>query len=315
MKVLEAIATAISGHTAYATPLDVPMERQQELVRAANAALVDLYDLAPAVYEHTQVTQAIGATVAVTGLSIPAQGTTTASGSFAAAYRGQTVVLGGDPQYNEIATTDSVIYPNAGTAAATTATIYVDSFCVFDFSVKEVVGMVMCRRQSDGAEWPLVRDDRGWWASLEGDGNHNRDRVARRFGSERIRRIDGKPETYSVRTFGQSRNTDSAAAFALRVDPIPNVLHTLILKVAQSPAMLTLEEILDGAVLPMPEARAHGYYVDLLADRMSESSLWTSDAARTGRVQLRADRVRDSLRKLPEFFAPSMVRCGPPPGF
>lgn len=314
MRALEAISTLIRRHTAFSDIYAVPFEQQQEVAQMVNSAIVEVFALGPDRFRHTTATQAIGSTVAVTGLAI-ANGDTesTNTGVFSAVYRGQTILLSGDDAYNEVAGTASVLYPYAGSATCTAGTIYLDAMTFFDFSVDRIVSEVWCQRGSNGRRWPLVRDDSSWWASTAYSGIDPA--LANPWAPEFRRRTYQDPITYSVRAVGQSRNTDSDAAFVIRVDPIPTQAQTLIVEVDQSPAMLTIEGILDGAILPMPDARANAYFTALLADHFRESSLWASDKDRAEAVRIRAERARRSLEDLPQYFAPPVMTCGLAPGF
>lgn len=314
MRALEAVSTALVRTTKLRDLYAVPLEQQQEVVQMVGAALVEAFTLAPSRYRRATVAQRLsGSTTAVTGLSIATGATSTTSGSFGASYRGQSVVLENDQAYNVVTSTTAVLYPYAGTSTCTSATIYEDAFTLFDFSVDRILGEVWCQRASDGRRWTLARDDSSWWCSVAYAGTDPA--MANPLATEYRRRTYSYPLTYSLSALGQSRDTATSAGFVLRVDPIPTQAHTIEFEVDQWPEIWTLESIYDGAVLPLPDARAVMHYTDLLCERFTESSLADLPRERADRIARRADRARIYLEDLPQYFAPPVVSIGLGAGF
>lgn len=317
MKTSQAISTVLRRHTGFPGIGDVPLEQLQDLLAALNAAVQEMYDLMPANYKRTTATQAIGGASTATGLGFePLASVSTNSTAFNSDERCQAVVIAGDPQVNEIVAQDAILFPYAGLATGETGTIYVDTMTFFDFSIERLIAHPRCRRHSTGHTWELSRDDEGWtsnWAHMGGPvdlGLAGGIYIA----PQRKRRIGPHPITYRQRFVGNSRNTDADAVFGISVDPIPTERFTLEAEVLQKPLAWKVEQMLDGAEMPMPDGSAYLHLVPILADHLRETSLWTTpDRERV--VAERADRARYSLTQLSRDHAPPVYGIGSRPGY
>jgi hypothetical protein len=318
MRAIEAVSTVLSRHTDFKSWPEVTLGGQQDLLMGVNRALSMVFRYGPSRRKRAWVSQAIGDSYAVDGLDLDPNETQSGNASaFRPDERYQTILITGDPQYNTIVDVDRVAYPYRGTETADTGTLYVDAFPFFDFSVVRITGVVKCKRP-DGYEFDLLRDDMG---------TTNFQFAAPEFGPApryaanststlRQRTTSQYPTSYQVCEVGNSRNTDADASFLIRVDPIPTTKCTLVVQIDQEPAMLTIESLSDGAILPMSDAQVAELFMPLLEEEIALSkSLWSNSPEVRQLVLRRGEEARMRLRELPQYYAPPQAMIGPNPGF
>ncbi len=227
---------------------------RQELCDAINGALQKLHDLSPPHAKEAAGSMVLGAPSAVV------LGVTEGGADFTGYAAGEedlycTVRIEGDPVDNRITGSGSLLHPYAGQGGMRNAVIYHDAVLI-----PEPYAEIISR--------PRVLEtlrvlEPGEAEGLPGD-----------------RRGVSEPREYRLEA--NAPNQGPPAPALLRVDPLPDRLYRLEMRVALAPARVGFADLLSGTRdLPLREELAEAYLLPLARGLLCASALWRDGDTRS----------------------------------
>ena len=141
----------------WSDPSEIPAEFAIDLVAKLNLANQQYFELGPDKLKRTNAAHLLAAPATVANVDILNGETVVASGEpFTNEDRGKAVKLQGDPSWNEIVNTTTLLRPYRGTETTPDATVYSDVWAIFDTSIERAVNNVTARLE-DGSSRKLTR--------------------------------------------------------------------------------------------------------------------------------------------------------------
>ena len=162
------------------------LTEQNDVLQAANAALMRLYNALPEYLREQTQGFTLAAPVTLTNISVTAGSTAVSSGVFSPTQIGCSVLIAGDPSYNQILGTSQLRNPyNGPTGVAATVTVYGDALYSTTYPFDRVIGNptytntgqvslspMNIGRQNGESNWILNTGPampRAWWMQYLGN--------------------------------------------------------------------------------------------------------------------------------------------------
>lgn len=287
------LAQQISRHTSVKDLSSETPAVAQEFIRAINAAVQKFYRIAPAKWMRTEVSHLVP-TPSTVSAQVTADSVSLSNAPFTAAMRGCSVLIDGDPSYNEVVSTDQLLNPFLGTTGTKVATVYYDSVTITDFKVQKIV--------TD----PEIRETGVRLTRVEqfDSASFRRQYHAVYAGAGGLRSVGSYPEYYRVQYVGMS-NAAAAndAVVQLRLAPMPTTKHVLNFQADIRPGSFALSTLEIPATIPVDDSLAFSTIVPLAEAEMTKSSVWTGDPGMTTRIENAGARAEADIRNLDSEFA------------
>ncbi len=273
------------------------MSEQTDLAEAANTALQRLYNALPTYFKEQTQGFVLPAPLAVTAVGVTQYGKTVTGIAFTAAQFGQSVVLDGDPNWNQIIGTAELLNPYMGATGSVNGTIYGNAIYSETYPFDRVIGNPKYAGQGQGPNFTVniaavnTADTNGWW-----------------WYSNNV----GVPQAWWPQVFGNSqRNTP---LMVLRFAPAPSQAYAINVRLGFWPKRITLADYNAATSLGVPDQ-----FIEPSLIPMCLQAFMTSSA-----YQIRGDEnLLDERGTKGELFAKQQLgqigspnnRVGTPPGY
>lgn len=207
---------------------------QQDIMEAANAALQRLYGALPTYFKEQTQGFVLPAPVSITSIGVTQYVKTVTGYTFTESQFGQTVVLEGDPAWNQIVGTDELLNPYMGSTGTVTGTIYGNALFSTTYPFDRVIGNPTYANQSIGIllNASMARNNAGYNQWL-------------------MQQNVGMPVSWWPQTFGNSQG--NTPYWILRFAPAPDQAYAVDVRMSFWPKRLTLDDYDDNTSLPVPD--------------------------------------------------------------
>ncbi len=210
------------------------LTEQMDVLEAANAALQRAYNALPSYFKEQTQGFTLPAPVTVNNVSVTNGSTALSSGIFDPSQIGRTVLIAGDPQYNQILGTSQLRNPyNGPTGVAATMNIYGDALYSTLYPFDRVIGNP---RFTDAGVSALVPNE---MAKGEGEWNWL-------FQCQL-----GRPMTWGVQFLGNSQGNNPM--MVLKFAPLPDMAYPIKIRLSFWPLRLLLQDIAAATTITMPD--------------------------------------------------------------
>ena len=268
------LAQAVLGTTKFPQIDTMPGEARIEFAGCVSASVHKWLEIAPERYKKTKLVANLSGVETVDAVVEP-DATATSEDVFDEGWRGRSLLLNGDDNWNEVNGAGSVLHAYRGATASTTATVYPDCWPIHDFSVERFTSDIILHHE--GREYPLapahlvpraVRPT----AFLLATGAYASPRSAEWAYR---RETAARPTHYSMEPVGDSRSdSDFDATFLVRFLPVPTQAFT----VSTTMSLLALHYTIDSFETPSPEipipaTRIWGTLIPLLREEILGTTL------------------------------------------
>jgi hypothetical protein len=268
---------------------------RQDVLRAANSALMGLYNALPS--NLRELTE--GFTLpAPTTISLAATNNSTkvSTGTFSQQQIGQSIQISGDQGWNQILSPQDLLNPFQGPTGTTQGTIYGNACFSTRYPFDRIIGDPAF---ADNQFWPLAR------LTMNNTG---------RNGSWLYQQTVGRPINWWTQLLGNSQGNNPV--LVIRFAPAPDMAYAINVRMSYWPLRLLLTDVQNATTLGVPDQ-----YLDRCLIPMGWRALMGSPAWKS--ISPEADNLVITLAKEGEDFAknqPGQVgapdnRVGTPTGF
>ena len=232
------------------------MTEQTDLAEAANAALQRLYNALPTYFKEQTQGFVLPAPLSITGVGVTQYSKTITGYAFTEAQFGQTVVLAGDPGWNQIIGTDSLLNPYMGSTGSVTGTIYGNAIHSDTYPLDRIIGnpqfanqnlMPIFRNTMVAASSPPANT--WWWAQSV-----------------------GPPQMWWPQVFGNSQG--NRPIMTLCFAPAPDQAYAINVRMGFWPKRITLADYDDATELPVPDQFIETSLIPLCLQEFMSSPAW-----------------------------------------
>ncbi len=273
------------------------MSEQTDLAEAANTALQRLYNALPTYFKEQTQGFVLPAPLAVTAVGVTQFGKTVTGLVFTAAQFGQTIVLDGDPGWNQIIGTDELLNPYMGATGSVNGTIYGNAIYSETYPFDRVIGNPQFASQGQGPYFtstiaPMnTANPNGWW-----------------WYANTI----GVPQGWWPQVFGNSQK--KTPLMVLRFAPAPSQAFAINVRLGFWPKRITLADYEACTSLGVPDQFIETSLIPMCVQALMTTPVWQ----RTGdedRIEMNGDKGELFARnQLGQVGAPNN-RVGTPRGY
>lgn len=272
------------------------MNEQQDILEAANAALQRLYNALPTYFKEQTQGFVLPAPLAITGVGVTQFGKTITGYNFTDAQFGQTVVLEGDPGWNQIIGENDLLNPYMGSTGTVGGTIYGNAIHSNTFPLDRIIGNPQFANQNlfpiaAFTISPATGYDVNPWLWYQ---------------------QVGVPNAWWPQVFGNSQGNEPL--MVLKFAPAPDQAYAVNVRIGFWPKRLTLTDYDDNSALPVPDQFIEPALIPMCLEEFMSSPAWQSrndEAAVAARGQAGERFARNQLGQI---GSPSN-RIGTPLGF
>ncbi len=232
------------------------MTEQTDLLEAANAALQRLYNALPTYFKEQTQGFVLPGPLSVTGVGVVQFAKTVTGLTFTEAQFGQTIVIDGDPAWNQIIGTDALLNPYMGTTGDHNATIYGNAIHSTTYPLDRIIGNPQFANQN---QMPIFRNtmvaassppaNTWWWAQSV-----------------------GPPQLWWPQVFGNSQG--NKPIMALIFAPAPDQAYAINVRIGFWPKRLTLADYDANTDLPVPDQFISPSLVPMCLQQFMSSPAW-----------------------------------------
>lgn len=235
----------------------VSLSEQLDLLQVANAALQKAYNAAPAYLKEQTQGFTLPAPVTLTNVTVVKGSTAMSTGIFSQAQIGATILIAGDPQYNQILGTSTLRNPYTGpSGVAATATIYGDSLFSTSYPFDRIIGNP---RFTNMGVIPLTpveiskADDQ--WNYL-------------------YQNQIGQPYSWWVQYLGNSQGNNPL--LVMKFAPFPDQAYSIKVRLAFWSVRLQLADIQAATTITFPDQYLESALIPIALRELQTSPLWKS---------------------------------------
>jgi hypothetical protein len=263
-----------------------------DLLEASNAALNRLYGSLPTYFKEMTIgfilppPRQINVTVA--------RGSDLLSSSvFAPAEIGRSVVLGGDPNWNQVLGTQNLANPYNGESGDVQGYVYGDAFWSERYPFDRIIGNP--RFLQPGAI-PLMRSEltRSSYASL-------------------FYQTIGRPQAFWTQSLGNSQGNEPL--ICMRFAPAPDIAYTMSVRIAFWAMRLTLADFTAANTLPVPDQFIETCLIPLALKALMATPVWDDTRKDEDRIDKGAAEAIAFLKNQPGQVGSPDNRIFTPIGF
>ncbi len=243
---------------------------QQDVAEAANTALAQTYNALPTYFKEITEGFLFPGPQPIT-LSVVQHSNVLSSSVFTDAQIGRSVVLQGDPAWNQVIATDRLINPYMGETGTVSGTLYGDSVYSERYPFDRIIGNPTFANQSLGvlANKELVKaNNAGQW-----------------LWQQQV----GLPQAWWTQMLGNSQGNEPL--LVLRISPAPNQAYAMDVRMAYWAKRLTLDDYTNNTILPVPDQFIETVLIPLSLKAFMASPAWLA----TSGDGLIIDRANESL--------------------
>lgn len=226
---------------------------QQDIAEAANAALSQTYNALPTYFKEITEGFLFPGPQPIT-LSVVQFSSELSSSVFTDEQIGRSVVLQGDPAWNQVIATNRLLNPYMGPTGITSGTLYGDSVYSQRYPFDRIIGNPTFANLSFGilANQSLTPAPTG----------------GRWFWQQQV----GVPLVWWTQTLGNSQGNEPL--LVLRVAPAPQQPYVLDVRMAYWSKRLTPQDYTDNTILPVPDQFLESVLIPLALQAFMSSPAW-----------------------------------------
>ncbi len=232
------------------------MSEQTDLARAANAALMRLYNALPNYFKEQTQGFVLPGPQAISGVGVTRFGRLVTGITFSPEQFGQTVNLDGDQGWNQIIGENELLNPYMGQTGTTQGTIYGNAIHSTTYPLDRIIGNPQLANQSQSPLFApnlVNRNTPGTWAWL--------------FGQ-----AVGIPQTWWPQVFGNSQG--KKPIMVLRFAPAPLTDLAVNVKIGFWPKRLTLADYDNATVLCVPDQFIETSLIPMCLQQLMQYPCW-----------------------------------------
>jgi len=288
----------------------LPLDGRMEVVDCINSALQRLYSELPSQYRITTISSTLQAPATqdidvVNGSNETLLSSGPSGVPFTDEQRGSTVVIGDDPQFNEIVSNTQILDAYQGSTGNVTATIYNDAVPIWD---RDIVRIVDEPRLNNGTTLYRIENLVNELLTVDGF-------VAGVNSNRMSHRQTGSPIRYLIDMVGHSQSDGSTEPIViLRVDPMPEKAYTIRFDAELSPMRVRFSHLQEPVSLPVPDNMVEGMLLPLCYDELTASPYWGNDKT-IPLIQRNAEKALIMAQRATAYFAKPANRVRTKPGF
>lgn len=241
---------------------------QQDIAEAANAALMQTYDALPSYFKQIVEGFVLPAPQPIT-LAVVHGSPDLSSSVFTDAQIGRSVVLEGDPNWNQVIATDRLLNAYLGETGSVNGTLYGDAVWSTRYPFDRIVGNPT-----------FANRNFGFWS--------NRQMVKANGGAGGLGAWGqqvGIPQCWWTQTLGNSQGNEPL--LVLKFAPAPNQEYAIDVNMAYWSKRLTPQDYTDNTVIPVPDQFLESVLIPLALQAFMSSPAWKA-AADDARIEQRA---------------------------
>jgi hypothetical protein len=209
------------------------MTEQTDIAEAANTGLQEVYNALPAYFKEITEGFLLPAPQPIT-LAVIQNSNVLSSGVFTEEQIGRSVVLDGDPSWNQVIATDRLLNPYIGATGTVNGTLYGDSVYSQRYPFDRIIGNPMFANQNNAylMRREMMRGNQGsalwpWQQKV------------------------GVPMIWWVQMLGNSQGNEPL--MVLRFAPAPSIAYSINIRMSYWPKRLTLADYDAATTLPVPD--------------------------------------------------------------
>lgn len=234
------------------------LTEQMDVLQAINSALMKGYDKLPTYLREQDQGFTLPAPATLYNVTVVNGSTALSSSIFDPSQIGRTVVIAGDPQYNQILGTSTLRNPYMGpSGTAATATIYGDALFSTSYPFDRVIGNPRYPLQPYSNLTPMVmsRQTAMGWSWL-------------------FQNQIGRPITWFPQYMGNSQGNNPL--LVLRFAPLPDQAYPIFVTLSLWPRRLLLQDLLAATTITVPDQLLESGLVPLAIRELMTSPIWKS---------------------------------------
>lgn len=210
------------------------MNGKIDLLEAANNALQTLYDALPVYFKEETQGFVLPAPLAVPAIGVTQYGKFVTGVTFTSAQYGQSIVIDGDPGWNQIIGTDELLNPYMGETGDHTATIYGNACYSETYPFDRVIGNPQFANQNNSPIVPYIMAQgnmgQSYWMWQQ---------------------TVGLPQVWWPQVFGGSQG--KRPFMVMRFAPAPSQAFAINIRLSFWPKRITLADYNSNSTLPVPD--------------------------------------------------------------
>jgi len=245
------------------------MNEQEDIMEAANAALQRLYNALPTYFKEQTQGFVLPAPLAITGVGVTQFGKTVTGYTFTSAQFGQTVVLDGDPGWNQIIGTNDLLNPYMGSTGTVNGTIYGNAIYSQTYPFDRVIGNP---QYANGSQSVLYQ---------------NSIVTAGTAPSWYLNQQVGFPQVCWTQVFGNSQG--NTPLMVLCFAPAPDQAYAINVRMAFWPKRLTLADYDSNTEIVVPDQFIEPSLIPMAIQAFMGSPAW-QDRGDERAVEMRGDK-------------------------
>lgn len=260
------------------------MTEQTDLAEAANAALQRLYQLLPNYFKELTEGFVLRAPTAITGVAVTQHSKTVTIGTFTRAQIGSTVQLDGDPQYNQIIGTETLLSPYMGPTGIVAGTVYGDAIYSDIYPLERIIGNPQFPNNGAWPFGPITKiggiEQSAWY----------------------YQNSIGAPRVWWTQTLGNSQG--NSPMVIIKLAPLPDIAYPVNVRLSFWPKRLTLSDYQDASTLVVPPQFLETALIPLALEALMSSPIWV--------MRGDEDRVWQNAREAEKFIRSQAQQIGAP---
>lgn len=197
---------------------------QQDIISAVNAALQRLYNALPTYFKEQTQGFVLPAPAAITSVGVTQYSKFVTGITFTEAQFGQTVILDGDPDWNQIIGENELLVPYMGSTGTVGGTVYGNALHTTTYPLDRIIGNPQFANRS---LYPLANFSLSNMSSGQGAGWA--------WGSSM-----GIPQGWWAQVFGNSQG--KRPIMVLRFAPAPDQDYAMTVRIAFWPKRITMDD-------------------------------------------------------------------------
>lgn len=230
------------------------MNGKQDILEAANAAQQRLYNALPTYFKEQTHGFVLPAPLAISGVTVTQYGKTVGGITFTAAQFGMTVVLDGDPGWNQIIGEQELLNPYMGSTGTVGGTIYGDAIHSTTFPLDRIIGNPQFANQN---LFPLM-------AFMIAPASSGYMTAPQNW----IGNV-GLPAVWWPQVFGNSQG--NRPIMVLKFTPAPNQAYAVNVRIGFWPKRLTLDDYAANTQLPVPDQFIEPAFIPMCVQEFATS--------------------------------------------
>jgi hypothetical protein len=233
------------------------MNEQVDILEAANAALQRLYNALPTYFKEQTQGFVLPAPVQLTGIGVTQFGKTITGYTFSDAQFGQTVVLDGDPGWNQIIGANDLLNPYMGSTGTVGGTIYGNAIHSTTYPLDRIIGNPQFANQN---LFPVA--------------SFNITAASGSYGQSPWLWFNqiGLPAVWWPQVFGNSQG--NTPIMVLKFAPAPSQAYAVNVRIGFWPKRLTLTDYDDNTDLPVPDQFIEPSLIPMCLQQFVSSPAW-----------------------------------------